>query len=211
MRRYAHLPSLDCAAGPYALRCIDDADIEPIRQWRNAQLSVLRQTAPIGPEEQERYFARAIWPQMAAEQPETILVAILRGGERIGYGGLVHCAWDHARAEVSVLFAPAIAADITAYRSALLGFFTLIDEIAFARLSFNRLTLETYAIRRFHIAVVEEAGYLREGRLREHVMVDGSPCDSLLHARLASDYARAGGRITSSATRSIRVPAGGGA
>ncbi|WP_299195672.1 GNAT family N-acetyltransferase [uncultured Erythrobacter sp.] len=209
-RLYQRLPALEASLNGYSLRCVQDTDIEAIRRWRNAQMEVLRQAAPISSLEQEQYFARTIWPQMELERPRTILAAILQGDRAIGYGGLVHCAWEHKRAEISALFAPEIARDRSAYRAALLAFLEMIRETGFMRLGFNRLTLETYDIRPFHIGVLEEAGFQLEGRLRDHVVIDGKATDSLLHAALAKDQQAAGGRITSCATRSIRVPATGG-
>ena len=190
-RTYRHLPSLDACKDGFSIRCLQDRDVEEVRQWRNAQLDVLRQAAPISQEEQARYFAREIWPQMDCRSPDTVLVAIERVGEgeceRIGYGGLVHCDWRNARAEVSVLFAPDLPEHPARYRLALLAFLAMIAEVGFTRLGLNRLTLETYATRSFHIGVLEEAGFVREGRLRAHVLIDGRPVDSLLHARLAKD------------------------
>lgn len=216
-RAYSCLPSLVVTRGDFALRPLDDADIEPIRRWRNAQMDVLRQKEPLTREAQQLYFVSTIWPEMELKQPRTILVAILRNGERIGYGGLVHCAWEHVRAEISVLFAPGIAAENSHYRECLTAFLDMLEEIAFDRLGFNRLTLETYDIRSFHIAVLERAGYVREGRLRDHVSIAGEGVDSLLHAKIARERGRcgasaywAGGRTTSIATRSILDPAAGG-
>ena len=57
------------------IRPIHADDIEAIRQWRNAQLDVLRQPRPISPEEQERYFATYIWSTMGAARPSQILVS----------------------------------------------------------------------------------------------------------------------------------------
>lgn len=216
-RAYVNLPSLDIARGPFALRPVNEGDIESIRQWRNAQMEVLRQAGPITPAMQRRYFCRAIWPQMERKQPDTVLLAVECERAFVGYGGLVHCQWQHRRAEVSILFAPAIAADAPQYRRCLLAFLAMIDELAFDRLRLGRLTLETYDIRPFHVAVIEEAGYSREGRLRQHVTIGGNRFDSLLHGRLARDRQReigtgqpAGGRMTSNATRSILTPAAGG-
>lgn len=188
-RRYSQLPPLDLVHGAFALRCVDDADIEAIRCWRNAQMEVLRQSEPISAEAQRDYFAEQIWPQMSRAQPQTVLVTVLRDGEAIGYGGLVHCAWEHARAEISVLFAPDIATQDREYWGCLMAFLAMIEEVAFDRLGFNRLTLETYAFREFHIGVIEDAGFVFEGRLREHVWIAGEPVDSLLHAKLAADQA----------------------
>ena len=210
-RSYRHLPALDIERAGYALHPVADADIEAIRQWRNAQMDVLRQSHPIAPDEQVAYFDRAIWPQMDEEQPDTILLTVLRNGRAIGYGGLVHCQWEHARAEISVLFDPVVARSEKDYRPALLTFLNCICELGFARLGLNRLTLETFATREAHIALIEESGFTCEGRLRQHVCIEGAMHDSLIHARLAQDYqGGSGGRMTSSATRSIREPSGGG-
>lgn len=182
-----NLPLIDVERGEFSLRCVEDGDIEPIRRWRNAQMVVLRQTKIISAVDQESYFARFIWPQMSLAKPETILVAIEHKGRMIGYGGLVHCSWPNRRAEISVLFEPALVGDEPRYRTALLAFLELISTVGFVRLGLNRLTLETYEIRPFHIAVLEEAGFVLEGRLREHVLIEGAPVDSLIHARIARD------------------------
>ncbi|MHA7820559.1 MAG: GNAT family N-acetyltransferase [Erythrobacter sp.] len=215
-RTYLRLPSLEISRDGFALRCIDDGDMEPIRTWRNAQMAVLRQAGRLTPDQQRRYFTSVIWPQMELEHPDTILLTILRSGERIGYGGLVHCAWGHARAEISVLFTPAIAADEREYGTCLSAFLAMLEDLAFDRLGFNRLTLETYDIRPFHVRLLEQAGYTREGRLRDHIAIEGERVDSLLHGKIASDRTRdraddhaTSERMTSTPTRSILTPASG--
>ena len=164
-----------------AIRSIQPDHIEPIRQWRNAQIEFLRQTKPIEPEEQIRYFERNVWPDMARPDPANILLAIEEDGALVGYGGLVHVAWEHRRAEVSFLMDPARATGGSAYRRYFLGFLKLLQQLAFEDLGFNRIFAETYAVRTEHMAILEEAGFRREGVMRDHVVIGGRPMDSILH------------------------------
>ena len=176
--------------GSLLVRAVQAEDIEAIRCWRNAQIDVLRQSRPITPEEQSAYYERAIWPDKASDQPSNILLALFRDEQLIGYGGLVHIVWDYARAEISFLLstqiAPSEEPDLFA------AWLRLMQRLAFDDLGLLRLTTETYAMRTSHIRLLEQAGFRREGVLREHVRVQGRPMDAVIHGCLASDLGRAG-------------------
>lgn len=184
---YRCLPYATLEQDGFALRAVQPGDIEPIRQWRNAQMNVLRQEAPITPEAQEAYFARNIWPSLDEDRPANILLAFLEHGRLVGYGGLVHIAWDDLRAEISFLLAPELARDEPAYCARFAAFLPLIRESAFEGLGLHRLFAETYALRTAHIATLEQSGFRLEGRMRHHVVVDGKPTDSLIHGCLDDD------------------------
>ena len=176
--------------GAYRLVPIRYEDREPIRAWRNAQLEVLRQAAPLTAEQQEAYFQQIVLPLFEQEQPEQLLFSLLHDGVLVAYGGLVHISWPDARAEVSFLADPARAADQPTYRRDFFTFLQLLSKVAFENLQFNRLVTETYDIRPAHVAIMEEAGFRREGRLRQHVrLTTGIFTDSLVHGLLAADYA----------------------
>lgn len=155
--------------------------IESIRQWRNAQMDVLRQSSVITPEQQQAYFQQHIWPDLASPTPRNILLAIYRGKRLVGYGGLVHVAWEHRRAEVSFLLDPGHARDHEFYARTFLLFLKVIQILAFEDLGLHRIFTETYAIRDRHMAVLEQAGFQREGTLRDHVLIDGQAVDSIIH------------------------------
>lgn len=174
--------------GVLDLRAVAPGDIEAIRQWRNAQIDVLRQTSIITPEEQVAYYATHVWPQMEMAEPGQILLAIERNGTLIGYGGLVHISWPNRRGEISFLLDPVLMQDEAGYGDIFYRFLMLVQELAFVDLGFNRLTTETYAHRTFHISIMEKAGLVPEGRLVEHVIIDARPVDSLLHGILARDW-----------------------
>lgn len=184
---YQCLPYPRLERGAFAVRAVQPGDIESIRQWRNAQMDVLRQSAVIEPEAQGAYFARHVWPTFADEQPAQVLLAVEESGRLIGYGGLVHIGWEHRRAEVSFLLDPVVAADEVSYRDRFSAFLALIKELSFAGMGFHRLFTETYAFRTGHIGTLEDAGFRLEGRLRDHVLIDGRFIDSLIHGCLAND------------------------
>jgi carbamoyl-phosphate synthase large subunit len=184
------MPRPRLASGELSLRAIEPNDIEFVRIWRNAQMNVLRQSSPITPEAQVRYFAEHVWPDKELLLPRQILLAIERGGELIGYGGLVHISWAYRRAEISFLLEPILEHDQTALKDIFTRFLVLIQELAFADLMLHKLATETYAHRVVHIQALEDVGHCREGRLREHVVVDGKPMDALLHGILAHEWRR---------------------
>jgi RimJ/RimL family protein N-acetyltransferase len=170
------------------LRAVQPADIEAIRQWRNEQMDVLRQSSLITPEAQQRYFAEYIWPSKASLQPPQILLAIDRHDQLIGYGGLVHIAWAYRRAEISFLLDPKLEHDTPLLTEYFTRFLRLLQTLAFEDLSLQRLTSETYAHRTRHIQALEAAGHRLEGRLESHVLVEGKPCDALVHGLLAAKW-----------------------
>jgi RimJ/RimL family protein N-acetyltransferase len=163
-------------------------DIEPLRGFRNAQMVVLRQSEPISPEQQQRWFDEVVAPAQVAARPSMILTSILDGeGRFIGYGGLTNISWESRRAEVSFLVDPERAAQPDVYRRDMAAFLGFLAHDAFGRLGLNRLFAETYAFRDFHLGVLEGAGFVREGRLREHVLVGERLEDSLVLGLLAAE------------------------
>ena len=191
---YQPLPQAEFRWKEYRLVPIRYEDREPIRSWRNAQLEVLRQAAPLTAAQQENYFQRVVVPLFDQEQPGQLLFSLLHHGELVAYGGLVHISWPDRRAEVSFLADPNRAAEAKTYRSDFLVHLRLLGQAAFVGLKFNRLFTETFDIRPAHIAILEEAGFRLEGRLRQHVrLAPDTFADSLMHGQLAADYATAFG------------------
>ena len=102
------------------------SDIEALREFRNAQIDVLRQSEPISEPEQERWFDEVVAPAQREPRPPMILVSILDADDRfIGYGGLTNLDWEARRAEVSFLVDPARAADPDVYRRDMAAFLAL--------------------------------------------------------------------------------------
>ena len=178
---YAAWPNGEIAAGELVLRAIRREDLEPIRRWRNVQLEVLRQAAPLSPDDQQRYWEQVLEPEFARPQPRQILLAAVERGALAAYGGLVHIDWSSARAEVSFLAPPETSADLPRYAALFTGFLAALKRLAFDELGLHRLFTETYDLRPHHIAVLEAAGFALEGRMVDHVRIGGRFVDSLLH------------------------------
>ena len=174
-------------AGDLELRAVEPCDIEAIRIWRNSQMDVLRQTAPITSEMQIRYFSSSVWPEKNKADPRQILLSIYWNGVLSGYGGLVHLSWQDKCGEVSFLLTPELEQEAD-LRSAIFRLFLgKMQRLAFADLQLRRLFTETFAHRTHHIATLEAAGFRPEGCLRNHVILDGKATDSLFHGCLSTD------------------------
>jgi hypothetical protein len=167
----------------FSLKAIRIEDIENIRNWRNAQLDVLRQDKIITKEEQIRYFNEQIWPETIKKYPRQILFSYFRNDDLVGYGGLVHISWKDLRAEVSFLVNRDNLSDEDYYLF-FSSYLTLIKTVAFVDLKFNRLFTETFNIRQFHISILESNGFIKEGILKEHVIINGEYVDSIFHGIL---------------------------
>lgn len=184
MQRYRCLKQNRFLLNGYELMTIRKEDIFLIMDWRNAQISVLRQKEPLTRQKQQEYFDRVIWPSLNDEHPSQILFSFLKDNVFIGYGGIVHINWEDKRGEVSFLLNPERVADKDVYREDFLAYLHLLKEAAYDDLQFNRLTGETYDIRPFHVSIMEEAGFVLEGRMKRHVCLNGRYVDSLIHGHL---------------------------
>lgn len=184
---YNVLPREIYMQDPITVRPVARADAELIRQWRNAQIAVLRQKAPISEEQQTVYFDRVVIPDFTAPQPRNILFAIHERDEMIGYGGLVHIAWEDRRAEVSFLLKPELAGSPAETAIYLPAFHAAMKQVAFEDLKFVKLTLETYDFRQDFLSVYDSMGYRPAGRWTAHVFHDGRFWDSHLHECLCPE------------------------
>lgn len=178
---YAVLSRDSYQVPPILVRPIARDDREPIRRWRNDQITVLRQKTPISPDEQDNYFDRVVLPDFTADRPENILFAIDEAGELIGYGGLVHIAWTDRRAEVSFLLKTGLAGSEAETSIYLPAFHAAMRQVAFDDLKLVKLTFETFETRRSFLPAYEAMGYRRAGCWQSHVFHDGRFWDAHLH------------------------------
>lgn len=181
--RYTHFSISDLRIGQRSLRAIHIGDAEVVRMWRNEQLDVLRQPELLSEAEQISYFENIVRPQLEIEQPAQVLVAYLDGDELIGYGGIVHISWPDLRGEVSFLMS-AQRAGSDSYEDDFRIFLELLLETAREGLGLHRVFTETYEIRDRHLAVLESVGFTLEGRMRDHVRIQGQYVDALIHGFL---------------------------
>jgi RimJ/RimL family protein N-acetyltransferase len=134
------------------------------------------------------YYQQMVVPLFSREHPSQLLFSLLLDNKCIGYGGIVHISWSNLRGEISFLVDPERLKIDGIYREDFSAFLAMIKEVAFEHLGFNRIFTETFDIRDEHIGILEASGFLREGRLREHVMIGGSFVDAVMHGFIKTDY-----------------------
>jgi 2-polyprenyl-3-methyl-5-hydroxy-6-metoxy-1,4-benzoquinol methylase/RimJ/RimL family protein N-acetyltransferase len=188
VEKYICLSEEKYVLNDYALVALRKQDIYQIKEWRNVQIDVLRQKRLLTDAVQENYYQSAILPTYRQPFPRQILFSILRNEVCIGYGGLVNISWEDRRAEISFLVDHLRASNEAQYEGDFTNYLTLIKRIAFEELDLNRLFLETYDIRSKHIRIIENSGFSLEGRLRQHVTINGKKVDSLLHGMVKQAY-----------------------
>ena len=182
MPAYRILRLNDYRHGCYRLLPIRPDDREAIRQWRNAQLDILRQAEPLSAEAQNRYFREVVAPLFEAEQPGQLLFSLLLDEELIGYGGLVHIDWLAGRAEISFLLETDRNAQITTFQTDFAAYLHLLRQVAFDDLSLRKINTEAYDVRPYLMAVLEAEGFAEEARLPRHVQVAGQLVDTVFHS-----------------------------
>jgi len=180
-REYKCLNSQLFSHRDYSIITIQDSFIEPIRNWRNQQINVLRQIVPISVQDQKDYFEKHIWPDMHQNKPNNILLGFIEGKELVGYGGLVNIMWNHKRAELSFLMKTNLTQDEEVYSKYFINFLNLVTTMAFNEIGMHKIFTETFSMRSKHIKVLEDFGFKSEGFLREHIFLDKRYIDSQLH------------------------------
>jgi RimJ/RimL family protein N-acetyltransferase len=168
----------------YSISPLREQDIYEIKTWRNEQRDILRQNAVLTDQHQIAYYQNHVVPSFSDLKPTMILFSFLGHSHCIGYGGLANIDWENRRAELSFLLETKRAGNPEQYREDFSAFLHLMKDVAFTELPLNRIFTETYDIRPEHVSVLEQNGFMLEGRLRQHVFIRGRFVDSLIHGCL---------------------------
>ena len=174
--------------GNYSISSVQFSDAEPIRKWRNEQITALRQQNALSKETQAKYFDKIISEDFTLNTPPQVLVRFCLKKELIGYGGIVHIDWINLRGEVSFLLETERTLDHVIYSRELNIFFELVKELGFQKLGLNKLSTEAYAHRGFHVNAIENAGFQREGILRQQTNINGVWIDAVVASCLRSEF-----------------------
>ncbi|MBU62536.1 MAG: ribosomal-protein-serine acetyltransferase [Opitutae bacterium] len=172
----------------YKISPIHMDDALPIMNWRNQQISALRQNKPLLESEQVRYFRNVVSPGFGQQQPEQILLRFTHRNTLIGYGGLVHIDWPERIGEVSFLLETERAKDMHNYGMECSIFLQLLKKCAFDKLDFNKIYTESYSHRPWHVMSIEAAGFRREKVLPDQATVDGKSVDAVVASCLKEEY-----------------------
>lgn len=161
-----------------------EQDIYCVKEWRNSQLDVLRQNYLLTNDGQKKYFETIISASFKENYPGQILFSFFVNDELIGYGGLVHIRWEDKRGEISFLSETKRSRDKTKYAEDFGAFLKLIKMVAYEDLELNRLYTETFDIRPLHVDILEANGFILEGRMKQHNMINNKFVDSVIHGNV---------------------------
>jgi RimJ/RimL family protein N-acetyltransferase len=156
-----------------------------IKDWRNAQMPVLRQRDLLTDSDQEEWYKK-----ISGDQSQLIFGLSLRDKNKmthIGYCGITNIDVQNSRGEISFLVDPKRAADEKTYEADMLAALAMLCKYAFATLRLHKLFADTFSFRKKHTAILEKFGFNLDGRMREHYLSEGRFIDSLIHSILISD------------------------
>lgn len=153
-----------------------------IMKWRNEQIYHLRQSKPLTPEDQDRYFKEVVAELFGQEKPSQILFSFLKNGKCIGYGGLVHINWIDRNAEISFIMDTALEDEF--FEENWLRYLGLIEQVAFKELTFHKIFTYAFDIRPKLYHILENNGYLQEAILKEHCFFDNKYIDVVIHSKI---------------------------
>jgi len=187
-KKYKFLKKSSYEYKNYQIIPIRYSDMIKIKDWRNEQITILRQKQPLSDTNQLQYYEDTIKKSFTVIEPEQILFSFLLNGICIGYGGLVHIDWKNKKTELSFLNETKRSIDEKIFREDFNIFLRLIFEITFSELAFEKIVTEVYDIRENLIKILEDNGFVFAKKLDNHVIINDIPHDSLLHVFYKKSY-----------------------
>ncbi|MGF1555123.1 GNAT family N-acetyltransferase [Paucihalobacter sp.] len=168
--------------GQQSLIPIRMKDRHNIRKWRNEQIFHLRQNKILTEAEQDHYFNTVVKALFAEVQPNQILFSYLENNQCIGYGGLVHINWIDKNAEISFIMNTELEKDY--FSKHWIVFLELIEQVAFHELKLHKLCTYAFDLRPHLYEIIENAGFVKEGILKEQCLFNGEYKDVIMHGKL---------------------------
>lgn len=182
MATYKVLNKQVFSTGSYSIVPIRMEDKYAIMKWRNEQIYHLRQNRHLTEADQNSYFGNVVAKLFEQEYPNQILFSYLEDGKCIGYGGLVHINWIDKNAEISFIMDTALEKDFFSFHWQ--TYLSLIEKVALEDLKFHKIFTYAFDLRPNLYEVLENSGYDRESRLKEHCFFEGKYIDVIIHAKI---------------------------
>jgi RimJ/RimL family protein N-acetyltransferase len=170
-------------------RCLsplEHSDLDKIRNWRNSQMKILRQTLPLTDLTQDKWYHT-----ISFSDNQAIFALVEKKDGKFclfGYCGLVNINLTSRHAELSFIVDPRRVSDETLYRQDFESALTMLCRFGFSELNLHRIYTETYAFREDHLRILESFGFQREGILRQHYFANDSFHDSIINAILYEEW-----------------------
>ena len=142
----------------------------------------LRQSQPLTPEDQERYFREIVDALFKVDHPSQLLFSFFDNEQFAGYGGLVHIDWNNRNAEISFVMKTEL--EPTHFETYWSAFLQLLEIIAFHAVGLHKIFTYAYDLRPHLFQALEKSGYEREAILKEHCYFDGTFKNVVIHSKL---------------------------
>lgn len=167
-----------------------------IKDWRNAQIEVLRQTKLLTDHDQEEWFRRI------SHDDRQVVFAIKESDTRndpllIGYCGITNIDFQESKGEISFLMDDKRAKNDKLYREDFLSVLYMLCLDGFERFKLDKLYTETYIFRVYHIAILEKFGLQKNGILKDRKIINERHWDSVIHFISNDEWAEIKRRIRS--------------
>jgi RimJ/RimL family protein N-acetyltransferase len=182
MNSYKALHKQIFTLGEYSLVPIRFEDRMDIMKWRNEQIYHLRQNKPLAKEDQDAYFENVVAKLFDQEKPQQILFSLLRSGECIGYGGLVHINWIDRHAEISFIMNTSLEKE--EFHSIWGTYLNMIEEIGFLEIGLHKLFVYAFDLRPHLYEMLQENKYFLDARLQEHCLYNGKFIDVIIYSKI---------------------------
>jgi hypothetical protein len=186
--KYSFLKFDDYSFENYTLLPLRYEDISKIKKWRNDQLSILRQKKILTNTDQENYYQELIKKSFFNPNPNEILFSFLLDDTCIGYGGMVYVDWKKKSAEISFITETKRANLNKVYEKDFTAFTTILFRISFSELLLNKLTTETYRIRKNTLQILDQLGFQLQKIEEKKIIINSKMYDSLHHEYLKKFY-----------------------
>jgi len=179
--KYSFLKHKSYSCKNYTIVPLRNEDIFQIKKWRNEQINILRQEKILTDAEQKIFFQKLTENSFYVEKPKEILFSFLYDDICIGYGGLVYIDWNEGTGEISFINETKRSSDNTTYYNDFTNFISLLFEILLSELKFNKLTTETYGIRKNTLKILPEIGFKLKNIKKNSILINNKKYDSFFH------------------------------
>lgn len=159
-----------------------------LKNIRNKQMDVLRQSKPLKNYDQRRWFRRVIKKADGNSKPENVhfMIYILGCPDKIiliGYCGLCHIDYKAKTAEISFLLAPEYENNDNFKEGVFDNYMEFMVDVIAPTLKLDRLWSECYEHREFMLKLLDKH-LVCEGVKRKHVYRNNRIMDSVFHGVL---------------------------
>ena len=163
----------------FGLNPIKFSDRSEIMHWRNAQISILRQSEFLSEEKQTEYFTNVVSKIFSKNSPDQLLFGFYKDSILIGYGGLVHINWKDRNAEISFLLSPE---NNQFYQEYFSRFLQLLESL-FKSTELTKIYTVGYDVGEERFLPLIKNQFELEVLLQKHKMVNGKLCNVRIYSK----------------------------